>query len=81
MVRHLDGDKENCRVSNLEWGTNKDNVEDAVHHSRLHKVRSLRHLGIPELARRFGFSEECIRRALDDENFQHNLVRRNFTWN
>lgn len=30
--RHLDGVKSNCRISNLQWGTHKDNFDDARQH-------------------------------------------------
>ena len=32
MVRHLDGDPTNNRVGNLAWGTQADNMADAVRH-------------------------------------------------
>jgi predicted DNA-binding protein YlxM (UPF0122 family) len=32
MVRHLDGDNLNNRIENLAYGTQKDNMEDAVRH-------------------------------------------------
>lgn len=32
QVRHKDGNPYNNRVSNLEWGTNLDNVHDAIRH-------------------------------------------------
>lgn len=35
MVRHLDGDSLNNDVSNLAWGTAKDNAEDAVRHGTI----------------------------------------------
>ena len=30
IVRHLDDDKENNSLSNLKWGTIKENIEDAI---------------------------------------------------
>ena len=33
-VRHLDGDKMNASVSNLAWGTQKENAEDRERHGR-----------------------------------------------
>lgn len=33
-VRHLDGNKLNSHVSNLAWGTQKDNADDRERHGR-----------------------------------------------
>jgi len=30
--RHKDGDAMNCSADNLEWGTRKDNIADAIRH-------------------------------------------------
>lgn len=38
LVRHLDDDKENHHVSNLAWGTTKDNMLDACLNGRRGKV-------------------------------------------
>ena len=35
MSRHLDGNAENNHVSNLRWGTSKENAEDARRHGTL----------------------------------------------
>lgn len=32
LIRHIDGDKENNRVSNLKYGTKRDNYNDAIAH-------------------------------------------------
>ena len=32
VVRHLDGDKLNNRLSNLAWGTHEENAADKVEH-------------------------------------------------
>ena len=32
LVRHMDGDKDNNAVSNLKYGTYRDNMKDAVRH-------------------------------------------------
>lgn len=34
VVRHLDGDRGNDDLSNLEWGTPKENAADTVRHGR-----------------------------------------------
>lgn len=36
VVRHLDDDPDNYDLENLEWGTSKDNFEDAVRNGRRH---------------------------------------------
>ena len=32
LCRHLDGNKENCALSNLAWGTQKENLADQLDH-------------------------------------------------
>lgn len=34
QVRHLDGDKTNCRPDNLQWGTQEENWQDRRAHGR-----------------------------------------------
>lgn len=44
-VRHLDGNKLDCRVQNLEWGTRRQNALDTVrhgHHSQAKKTHCKR---------------------------------------
>lgn len=38
-VRHRDGDRLNCRLSNLEYGTSSENQFDKVRHGRHHMAR------------------------------------------
>ncbi len=48
-VRHLDGQKANSSATNLEWGTRKQNIHDAITHgthSRGDKHSLATHLGI-----------------------------------
>lgn len=33
--RHLDGDKSNCRLGNLAWGTPQENTDDAKRHGAI----------------------------------------------
>ena len=80
LVRHLDGDKNNPSYTNLKWGTAAENAADEIHHTRFHTIRSLRHLGADGLARRFGVSKTTVEQVLDDEQFNHNIIRENFTW-
>lgn len=35
LVRHMDDDPSNNNVENLQWGTQKDNMQDCVAHGRL----------------------------------------------
>ena len=35
LVRHMDDNPKNNRVDNLQWGTQKDNMQDCVKHGRL----------------------------------------------
>ena len=81
LVRHLNGDKNDSRVANLAWGTVQENALDTIHHNRLHLVRSLRHLPRADIAKKLSISEAVIELALNDELFQHNLIRENFQWN
>jgi len=37
IVRHLDDNKENNDIENLAWGTQKDNMRDAVRNGRNHR--------------------------------------------
>lgn len=34
VVRHKDDDRSNCHYTNLEWGTQKDNVQDTISRQR-----------------------------------------------
>jgi hypothetical protein len=35
QCRHMDGNKNNCHISNLEWGTVRENQEDKIRHGSL----------------------------------------------
>jgi thymidylate synthase (FAD) len=39
VARHLDGNSYNNRLSNLTWGTEKENAEDRIKHNTQHKNR------------------------------------------
>lgn len=87
QVRHLDGDPNNCEVTNLSWGTAKQNAADkiahgrqvrgeAVHSARLTEsaVRAIRaSVGIPrrELARQHGVSVSTITTVLAGRSWRH----------
>jgi hypothetical protein len=75
VVRHLDGNKLNCCVSNLAWGTSKENEQDKVlhgtrmcgerHHQhrltldQVREIRASRDLGVV-LARKYGVTPTTI---------------------
>jgi hypothetical protein len=40
-ARHLDGDRQNCRLRNLKWGTRSENRLDTVKHGRGRSHRKL----------------------------------------
>lgn len=42
-VRHLDGTKDNCAVTNLAWGTHRENGQDTVAHGRTTQGITNRH--------------------------------------
>lgn len=78
VVRHLDDNKENCRVENLVYGTHRENAADARRNRRVRfggakltpsRVASLRDLAVynPDpkfLATRFGISVGTVRDIL-----------------
>jgi hypothetical protein len=34
IVRHIDGNPLNCKLSNIAWGTHRDNEEDKINHGK-----------------------------------------------
>lgn len=79
-ARHLDGDRENNRLGNLEWGTNLENLADKILHGSVKlspdKVRSMRVLhdgGISqaEIARRFGVAHVTAHKAIVRKTWKH----------
>lgn len=69
VVRHLDGDNQNNRASNLAWGTQKENVADTfrhgykawakLSHDDVRAIRSSRARAV-DLAARYGVSKGLI---------------------
>jgi hypothetical protein len=39
QVRHLNGDRLDCRLSNLAYGTQSENARDSVRHGTHHQIR------------------------------------------
>lgn len=73
LARHLNGNPEDCSVGNLAWGTQKENMADAVRHGtsarKDYDVSIIRDRSISgrEAARRAGVSQntaKLIRRGL-----------------
>lgn len=66
--RHLDGDRGNCTLENLAWGTKKENYQDKVRHgTACHRypdelARKIRKSfkTIPEISEEFGVPEESV---------------------
>lgn len=77
MCRHLDGDRENCHLSNLRWGTSLENAADMVSHGTRKNALSdadvvairaalTRERG-RAIASRFGISESMVSRIKSGE--------------
>ena len=73
VVRHLDGDSTNNHLSNLTYGTQKENGEDKVKHGRTVKLQGENHhlskLTAPDvllirLLGTFGWSQSQIARVM-----------------
>jgi hypothetical protein len=86
QLRHLDGDSENNRASNLAWGTSLDNHADRRRHDRIphgvgvycaklndEDVRVIRasHESDTALARHYGVAETTIRYARLGRTWRH----------
>lgn len=73
QVNHIDEDKENNRVENLEWCTNKENVNHGTRNLRVSKINSkpiicietgIEYYGTNECARQMGLHQSNITKVL-----------------
>lgn len=78
FVRHLDGDKLNNHVSNLAYGTPKENVEDTMRHGRVpkgdnHYNTKIFEKDIPEIIKRIE-SGEMLKLIGADYNVNQTVI-------
>ncbi len=59
-VRHLDGNRENISLLNLEWGSRKDNIADKIRHQTFYrggKRRKVNTSQVEEIRKKHGHGE------------------------
>lgn len=75
-VNHLDENKENNNITNLEWTTHKDNLNYGTHNSRMAQTKIAQKLGKPVIQfdkkgnylKRWNSAQECGRNGF---NYRH----------
>jgi len=87
VVRHLDGNPNNCAASNLAWGTYKDNEDDKSRHGRtprgeLHHNSTLTLEVVQEVKRLIGIDRSDLRisRTTGVARSTVYLIRNNLAW-
>lgn len=88
QVRHLDGNKLNCHVDNLRWGTAKENAADKLLHGThrqgsMMEAAKLNESQIPEIRCRLaaGESTKSIREAFGIRGHSAiNAIKKGQTW-
>lgn len=82
VCRHLNGDRNDCRVSNLCWGTQSQNAIDKIHHGTsvakltptdVRRIRSLSKSGMSHrtIAKSYGVSPSTIDFAVSGHTWSH----------
>lgn len=73
---HIDGNKDNNRLSNLEWVTNQENMDHAIDTGLMRKARGINH-GLSKLSKNIVLEM----RSLKDENTTYDEIADMFNVN
>jgi DNA-binding transcriptional regulator YiaG len=84
VIRHMDGDINHNALSNLQYGTQLENMQDKVDHGtnnvdklgeeKAEEIRELYskwRLSVPTIAEQFGVSISTINRIIDGKTYQN----------